>query len=252
MLKYVIALISVALAVWTVPDTFTFLTSWLSGSLESDRLLSQDELSLYTGTQNSKGLYLAILGQVFNVEKGRRHYGPGRSYHSFAGRDASKAFVTGDFTEEGLTDDVSDLSPSQIVALYDWLAFYQKDYTPVGRLIGRFYSDSGKPTDALLQVEVALAQGLKQKAQVEKENELYPACNSEWSSAAGKRVWCSTKSGGVHREWAGVPRMLFKPGVGHTRCVCVRVDDHTHSSNPNLQQYKDCPPHSESCFLGHE
>lgn len=52
----------------------------------------------------------------------------------FLGRDASRAFVTGDFTEAGLTDDVSDLSPSQIVALYDWLAFYQKDYTPVGKI----------------------------------------------------------------------------------------------------------------------
>lgn len=49
------------------------------------------------------------------------------------GKDASRAFVTGDFTEAGLTDDVSDLPPSQIVALYDWLAFYQKDYTLVGR-----------------------------------------------------------------------------------------------------------------------
>lgn len=50
-----------------------------------------------------------------------------------SGKDASRAFVTGDFTEAGLTDDVSDLPPSQIVALYDWLAFYQKDYTLVGR-----------------------------------------------------------------------------------------------------------------------
>lgn len=53
----------------------------------------------------------------------------------FSGRDASRAFVTGDFTAAGLTDDVSDLSPSQIVALYDWLAFYQKDYTPVGKIL---------------------------------------------------------------------------------------------------------------------
>lgn len=53
----------------------------------------------------------------------------------FLGRDASKAFVTGDFTEAGLTDDVSDLSPSEIVALYDWLAFYQKDYKPVGKIL---------------------------------------------------------------------------------------------------------------------
>lgn len=48
------------------------------------------------------------------------------------GKDASLAFVTGDFTESGLTDDVSSLSPSQVMALYDWLAFYQKEYQAVG------------------------------------------------------------------------------------------------------------------------
>ncbi|KAK3509523.1 hypothetical protein QTP70_035172, partial [Hemibagrus guttatus] len=150
----------------------------------------------------------------------------------FSGRDASRAFVTGDFTESGLTDDVSDLSPSQIVALYDWLAFYQKDYKPVGKLIGRFYSKSGKPTAVLQKVEASLAQGLKLKAQAEKENKLYPACNSEWNSDRGGRVWCSTKSGGVHRDWAGVPRMLFSPGSGHTRCVCARLDDPTQKNQP--------------------
>lgn len=50
----------------------------------------------------------------------------------FPGRDASLAFITGDFTESGVTDDVSSLSPLQIVALYDWLTFYQRDYQPVG------------------------------------------------------------------------------------------------------------------------
>lgn len=49
-----------------------------------------------------------------------------------SGKDASRAFVTGDFSETGQTDDLSGLSPTQIVALFDWLAFYQKDYELVG------------------------------------------------------------------------------------------------------------------------
>lgn len=48
------------------------------------------------------------------------------------GKDASLAFVTGDFTEIGLTDDISSLSPLQVMVLYDWLAFYQKHYQAVG------------------------------------------------------------------------------------------------------------------------
>ena len=51
---------------------------------------------------------------------------------AFSGRDASLAFITGDFTERGLTDDVSSVSPQQLIALYDWLAFYQRDYKSVG------------------------------------------------------------------------------------------------------------------------
>lgn len=48
------------------------------------------------------------------------------------GKDASLAFITGDFTESGLTDDVSSLSPLQVVALFDWLLFYQRTYQTVG------------------------------------------------------------------------------------------------------------------------
>ncbi|XP_041947669.1 neuferricin isoform X5 [Alosa sapidissima] len=162
-------------------------------------------------------------------------------------KDASRAFVTGDFTEAGLTDDVSDLSPSQIVALYDWLTFYQKDYTPVGRAEGYFYSADGEPTEALRQVEVALEQGLQLKAQAQAHSVQYPPCNTEWSSAGG-RVWCSTQSGGVKREWVGVPRKLFSPGSSRSHCVCLQ-QELSRSDNPNLQEYSGCPAEAESCFV---
>ena len=49
------------------------------------RLLSSRELSLYDGQEGSKGLYLAVLGQVFDVQTGHKHYGPGGAYHFMAG-----------------------------------------------------------------------------------------------------------------------------------------------------------------------
>ncbi|KAG9281741.1 neuferricin [Astyanax mexicanus] len=250
MLRYLLALSAAGLALWWAPQG-----RWLlqfSPAVDPGRLLHQQELSQYSAAEPSKGLYLSLLGRVFDVGKGRKHYGPQGGYRFFTGRDASKAFVTGDFTEDGLTDDVSDLSPAQIVALYDWLTFYQKDYTPVGRLIGRFYTETGEPTDALRQVEASLAEGLRLKAQAEEENQQFPSCNSEWSSTSGGRVWCSTKSGGVHRDWTGVPRMLFSPGSGHTRCVCVQPDAQKQSNNPNLKEYKDCSTHAESCLLSQD
>ncbi|XP_054482314.1 neuferricin [Anoplopoma fimbria] len=212
------------------------------------RLLSRTELSLHDGEEGSKGLQLAILGQVFDVLKGHKHYGPGGAYHCMAGKDASLAFITGDFTESGVTDDVSSLSPLQVMALYDWLAFYERDYQSVGLLIGRFYSENGQPTEALLQAQASLAEGQRIKTQSEAERVHFPACNSEWSAARGGRVWCSTRSGGVERGWTGVPRKLFSPGSSGVRCVCVE-DPSAAEEDPNLQKYDGCPPHAESCSV---
>lgn len=49
---------------------------------------------------------------MFDVTKGARNYGPGGAYHFFAGRDASRAFVTGCFRTH-LTHDVRGLSPHE-------------------------------------------------------------------------------------------------------------------------------------------
>lgn len=51
----------------------------------STRLLTRNELLQYDGREGSKGLYLAVVGQVFDVIKGHKHYGPGGAYHFMAG-----------------------------------------------------------------------------------------------------------------------------------------------------------------------
>ena len=61
-------------------------------------------------------LLLAVLGEVFDVSKGAKHYAPGMGYSFFTGRDGSRAFVTGDFTEAGLVDDLTGLSPTDVRA----------------------------------------------------------------------------------------------------------------------------------------
>lgn len=211
------------------------------------RLLSSRELDRYCGEGDS-GIYLAIMGQIFDVERGRKHYGPGGAYHVMAGKDASLAFVTGDFTEGGLTDDVSDLTPLQMTVLYDWLSFYQKEYPAVGVVVGRFYSETGQPTEALLQAEASLTEGRWIKAQSEAKRFQFPPCNSQWNSGREGRVWCSTKSGGIQRGWTGVPRRLFSPGSSIVPCVCVE-DPSAAEQNPNLQIYDGCPPQADSCSV---
>ncbi|CAL9685902.1 unnamed protein product [Knipowitschia caucasica] len=240
MLGYaLVAVLSVLLTAKYFPREFVNYSSNM-------RLITFHELSFYDGKEGSKGLYLAVLGQIFDVNKGEKHYGPGGAYHVMAGKDASLSFITGDFRETELTDDVSNVSPLQLVALYEWLSFYQRQYQHVGFLIGRYYTESGEPTELLLQIEASLAEGRRLKAKSEAEKALFPLCNSEWSGSTG-RVWCSTKSGGVEREWAGVPRQLYSPGSSIARCVCV---EHPSEHDPNVKEYEGCSPSSITCLIG--
>ncbi|NXC17583.1 NEUFC protein, partial [Corythaeola cristata] len=226
------------------------------------RLLSAAELARYRGAVGEPGLYLAVLGHVFDVERGRRHYGPGGAYSGLAGRDATRAFATGDFTQAGLVDEVSGLSPAELLAIRSWLDFYRDNYRPVGKLVGRFYDANGAPTEALRQAEAAMEEALKFKAESEQRKQQFPPCNSEWSSAKGSRFWCSRQSGGVNRDWTGVPRKLYRPGSRGSHCVCVRTtgppwgqpDSAVHSDrgdldNPQLEEYNGCHPRAEQCVL---
>jgi Cytochrome b5-like Heme/Steroid binding domain. len=49
----------------------------------TEMLFTKEALKKYSET--SSGLYLAILGKVYDVGKGEKFYGPGGSYHFFTG-----------------------------------------------------------------------------------------------------------------------------------------------------------------------
>ncbi|KAJ9616828.1 hypothetical protein H2200_000547 [Cladophialophora chaetospira] len=76
------------------------LSHWWSGPL----LLTPAQLALYNGTDPSQPIYLAINNTIFDVTAGKHTYGPGGSYEVFAGRDATRAFVTGCFQEDRTGD----------------------------------------------------------------------------------------------------------------------------------------------------
>ncbi|KAI5080734.1 hypothetical protein GOP47_0003917 [Adiantum capillus-veneris] len=83
------------------------------------RLWTREELTMYNGTDKELPILLGILGNVFDVTKGKTHYGAGGSYNHFAGRDATRAFVSGNFSGDGLTDSVAGLSNMEIKSLLD-------------------------------------------------------------------------------------------------------------------------------------
>ncbi|KIY02114.1 uncharacterized protein Z520_02252 [Fonsecaea multimorphosa CBS 102226] len=73
--------------------------------------LTPEQLVLYDGSDPAKPIYLAINGTIFDVSAGKHTYGPGGSYEVFAGRDATRAFVTGCF----LDDRTGDLRGAELI-----------------------------------------------------------------------------------------------------------------------------------------
>ncbi|CAJ1423675.1 unnamed protein product [Effrenium voratum] len=104
----------------------------------SARRWTLQELALHDGESRERPLLLAILGEVYDVGPGERFYGPGEGYHVFAGKDASRAFTTGQFND-GAVPGLKGLLPEQISDVISWRSFYQKSdkYRFVGALSWR-------------------------------------------------------------------------------------------------------------------
>jgi len=212
-----------------------------------DRLFTKAELKAYDGSVAGKPIYLGILGEVFDVTKGAKHYSRAQNggYSFFSGIDGSAAFVTGEFNEKGLTDQVENLTPSQIAGIRDWAdGTYHKEYKYVGKLIGNFYDEKGEPTAALEKVYEMLEVHQKEEEIKQSDEKLYPRCNSRWSQQTGGMVWCDGKSGGVDRSWIGYPR-IFTPRPGEpSRCACVEF---ANVPDSRFEVYAGCQPLETSC-----
>ncbi|CAF3770421.1 unnamed protein product [Adineta steineri] len=210
--------------------------------IQKERLFTSDELQSYTKDE----LYLAILGHVFNVSSAPRFYSSSGSYKFYTGRDASRSFHTGKTSDEDLTDDLSGLNDEAIAGIYQWLTFYEKQYSKIGKLIGRYFDSNGTPTKDFTNVLTSVNNMKKKDDDKASFEQKWPPCNSEWSHDTGRRVWCTEKSGGIEREWIGVPRRYFDSLTKVERCVCIKNSD---EQDGRFKQYKDCSPTSAECQI---
>ena len=110
----------------------------------SDRILNKEDLAPHTGLEEkpesygTAPIYIGAGDKVFDVSfGGMTFYGPGCSYHRFAGKDASRALAKMSFDpEDAENPDVSDLTDTQRKTLVDWIKTFEerKGYPIVGRL----------------------------------------------------------------------------------------------------------------------
>lgn len=216
----------------------------MTSRVSDQKLFTPKALSFYNGEKGAP-LYIAILGEVYDVTAGRKHYGDG-GYGFFVGKDASRAFITGDFQAD-LHDDVADFTPEQCKGLVGWRDFYRKHetYKYRGRVSGRFYTSSGGATSLLGRVEAAAARA-KSAEQIQREMEAqYVSCNTRWTEAEGSTVWCD---GGAYPRKVTLtppPGAEVSPSAPRTKCACFQEVGWS-----DLRQvYEGCRPDAHTCRL---
>uniref|UniRef100_A0A1A9X3Y7 Cytochrome b5 heme-binding domain-containing protein n=1 Tax=Glossina brevipalpis TaxID=37001 RepID=A0A1A9X3Y7_9MUSC len=236
--------------IWEQLRSISFITKNgnLSAEKYNDLLFTKGQLTAFNGVVEQP-IYLALLGRVYDVSSGVKHYGPGCTYHFFAGKDASIAFITGDFEnyKEDEADNVLTLKTSEILSLINWEKFYENDYIYKGKVIGRFYDESGHPTKYEKKFRALAEEAEFDRFNKEKLREKYPDCNIEWSLEKGSHVWCTKSSGGKERDWIGYPRKLYETGNENFRCACVKKED-LETNEVVIKPYDDCESKSQECY----
>lgn len=90
-IKTILSIILCAFAIllhYYYPVLWDYIKIYFKSDKNKIKLFSSDELNQYNGVDKSE-LYLSILGNVFDVTKGSKYYGPGESYYIFIGQNKS-------------------------------------------------------------------------------------------------------------------------------------------------------------------
>ncbi|KAH8303745.1 hypothetical protein KR018_011930, partial [Drosophila ironensis] len=95
------------------------------------------ELRQFDGNQSDGRVLIAVNGNIYDVSKGKRFYGPGGPYATFAGRDASRNLATFSVVSNDKDDydDLSDLSAVEMDSVREWEMQFKEKYELVGKLL---------------------------------------------------------------------------------------------------------------------
>ena len=138
---------------------------------------------------NQKKCYFK--GKVYDVTSGKVHYGKDGAYHFFAGKDASRAYVSGKFDDDGLIDDIAGLPANQYIGLKNWISTFESKYPCVGKVVGFFYDEQGNERKGIQIYKDGLVAGAKFESEEKADSTKFPGCNSMFKPETGHQVWCS-------------------------------------------------------------
>ena len=134
------------------------------------RLITPTELATHITLEN--GVWLSILGKVYDVTTGPSFYGPDGSYKFYAGRDASPCYSTGINNVKGANEHLEEWEDGKrLLAILEWSEFYEnhETYVYLGRLAGcKFYDERGEETKVR---KIVVEKALEARAVAEKEKE---------------------------------------------------------------------------------
>jgi len=218
------------------------------------RIFTQKELLKFDGTDENLPLYLVVVGQVYDVSNGRQYYSKGEGYNIFAGKDCSRAFVTGEFDANNRTadapafHDIFDFTVDQLLGIEDWRKFYRKGgdefkyyhigYLSMDNMTDGYFDTEGKLTDKGERLEKMFEEAVGKKEIQKDQVKKYPGCNSQFKTGEGGKVWCGDET--------LVPRKGQMEWDSNSRCACYDKE-FADSNKEKLSVYDNCTPEANSC-----
>jgi hypothetical protein len=203
-----------------------------------------EEWTLRLGAR--RRVWLSVAGEVYDVTRGSRFYvGNGTYAMCFTGRDASRAFATGDFTDEGCVDDVEGLSYDEWASIRRWADTMREKYVFIGRLAGSaFYDENGAPTELKERFDRGVAAVAEEKAKDRERRRMYPDCASKSAEDGYVVYWCNPTSDGSERYPRNETRSRVD-GSTTSRCACFP----DMSVGEGRLSFDGCQPTATQCEL---
>jgi len=188
------------------------------------RLFTTHTLEKIAALQNP--LLLVVVGEVYDVSKGREFYGRtadgvAESYTGYAnGTDNTRAFLTADF-ENNATDDLSDLTPGQCLGIEHWRLFYRNHskYTFQGFHVGRYYDANGAPTGAHADYIACVERANSGKRSAQEAMLTAPACQRAAPVSTEPKHKIGSWTTLSCADFGRLPRS-YKPGLPEAACTC--------------------------------